>query len=344
MAVGSGISSQLMLAEESTVGTAVTVTRGYECDDIKPTNGKITKTSMGLRAGAFGHRERNRVLTGKNPTLQVPLTVMSKGFGVYLKHALGATSTAQIASSLTYRQIHTPGSLTGKGLTVQGGFAESYTGTVRPYTYNGCKISDWELACPLDDILKLNLTFDAWNWSTATALATASFLSSLETFHFAQLTTIVGGTATTASGRTTVAGGAAIKGLRGVSLKGGNGLRVDRRLAGGAGIKSEQLENDWRAYTGDLDLEYADRTQLLDLADADTSTVLQFIWTGVTNDGSGNFPVLRATYPAVKFEPANPETNGADIIDGKVSFTAYENDAGTNPLIQLEYESQDTTP
>jgi hypothetical protein len=340
----SGLSTQFGLAEESTVGTPVTVTRFYEVHSLRPKNEKITKTSSGLRAAARGHRARNRVKTGVDSGLVVPMTVFSKGFGVFLKHMMGSSSTAQIASSLTWRQIHTPGDLVGKSMTMQGGFGESYSSTVRPYTFNGCKITDWEIACQMDDLVEATITVDAWNWTTATALASASYLASLEEFHWGILTTSIGGTATTSSGRTTVSGGSTIKGLRGLSLKGTTPLRTDRRVAGGAGVKSEQLENDFRQYTGDLDLEFADRTQVMDLVDADTTTVLQFIWTGVTNDGSGNFPVLRATYPAVKFEPAQPEAGGPDIVDGKVTFTAYEDDAGSNPLIQLEYESQDTTP
>jgi len=229
---GSGLLTQFMLAEESTVGTAVTVTRGYEVDDLKPTNQKITAVSQGLRAGARGHRERNRVITGKSVSLNVPMSVFSKGFGVFLKHALGASSTALIASS-TNRQIHLVGDLVGKGLTLQGGFAESGTsGATRAYTYNGCKVTDWELSCRMDDLLKASFGFDGWNWTTATALATASYLSALEVFHWAELTVKIGGTPSTSAGRTTVSGNATVNGLRGVTIRGVNGLRTDRRFAG----------------------------------------------------------------------------------------------------------------
>lgn len=343
MTAGSGLLTQFMLAEESTVGTAVTVTRGYEVDDLKPTNQKITAVSQGLRAGARGHRERNRVITGKSVSLNVPMSVFSKGFGVFLKHALGASSTALIASS-TNRQIHLVGDLVGKGLTLQGGFAESGTsGATRAYTYNGCKVTDWELSCRMDDLLKASFGFDGWNWTTATALATASYLSALEVFHWAELTVKIGGTPSTSAGRTTVSGNATVNGLRGVTIRGVNGLRTDRRFAGGAGIKSEQIENAFREYTGELDCEFFDRTQLNDIYDADTSTCLQFTWVGVTSD-AGNFPTLRVTIPKAKFDTGTAETAGPDIVDDRISFTAYEDDAGTHPLIQIEYESLDTAP
>lgn len=344
MATGSGLSTQLMAAEESTVGTAVTVTRGFEVDNLHPTHQKLTKVSMGLRAGGRGHRERNRVIVGKDVDLKTSKAVFSKSDGLWFKHALGATTTLQIASSPTWRQIHTPADMTGKGLTLQGGFAESYSGTVRPYTYNGCKIKDWSLDCKADDLLRLNLTFDGWNWTNATALAGSSYPTALEEFHFAEFSATIGGTLAFGSSRTTVSAATALKGLRGVSLKAVNGLRQDRRFAGNAGIKVEQLENDFRSFTGDLDFEFADRTQLADVFDTDTSQTLVFQWVGVTDDGSGNKPTIRVIYPKAKFDLGAPDVGGPDIVDNKVSFTAYEEDAGTYPLIQVEYESQDTAP
>ncbi len=344
MAIGAGLCSQLGLAEESTVGTAVTVTRFYEFDSLEPTHEKMTKVSEGLRACGRGHRERNRVVVGKSVSLQTTMTAMTKGLGVFFKHALGSTTTAQIAASATHRQIHLVGDLTGKGLTVQGGFPQSYDGTVRPYTWNGAKITEWQLSCAMDDLLKLELSLDAWNWTNGTALATASYLTGLEAWHWGQLTATFGGTPSTGSGRTTIASGTTIKGLRGVTLAGKNTLRTDRRLGGGAGIKAEQVESGWREYTGELDMEFADRTQLVDLFDSDASTALQFTWTGTTNDGSGNFPVLRVTYPKVKFDTGAPSVGGPDLLDSNITFTAYEEDAGTHPLIQVELETQDTTP
>lgn len=345
MAAGSGLLTQFMAAEESTVGTPVAVTRGYEVDSVKPTHTKITKVSQGLRAGARGHRERNRVVTGKSAQLVVPTTVFSKGSGLWFKQAMGTTTITQLAASPTWRQIHLPGDLAGKSTTLQAGFAESgASGVVRPYTYNGCKVVDWQLGCTMDDLLKLSLTFDAWNWTNATSLVAASYLSSLEAFHWADLAVTIGGTPTTTAGRTTVAGGVTIGGLRGVTIKGTNGLRIDRRHAGGAGVKSEQLENAFRSYTGDLDTEFFSRTQLNDVFDSDASTCLQFTWTGVTSDGTGNFPVLRTTVPKAKFDTGTPEAGGPDIVDDKVQWTAYEDDGGVHPLIQVEYESQDLAP
>lgn len=345
MSVGSGLSTQVMIGEEATVGTAVTPSRGYEVHSVTPTHNTITAVSSGLRAASLGHRARNRAKVGVDAQLTVPTTVFSQDAGLWLKHALGSATATQIDTSDTYRQIHLPDDLTGLGLTVQVGLAQT-DGTVRPYTYRGCKITSWELACQMDQLLEATWTLDAWAWDTSTSLVAASYTDNdtLEEYHWGLLSATIGGTVATASGRTTITSGTALSGLRGIDLKGTNTLRTNRRLAGGSGVKSEQLENDFRSYTGDLDLEFADRTQVLDLADDNTSTALQFVFTGVNKDDDSNAPTLRITYPAVKFESAAPSAGGPDMVDGKASFTAYEDDSGDHPLIQIEYESIDSTP
>jgi hypothetical protein len=49
---GSGLATQLMAAEESTVGTAVTVTRGYEVDNLKPDTPEDHRSRLGYAPAA----------------------------------------------------------------------------------------------------------------------------------------------------------------------------------------------------------------------------------------------------------------------------------------------------
>lgn len=211
-------------------------------------------------------------------------------------------------------------------------------------------MTEWELACSPtanDGLLVARLSLDMWDWTTGTSLAAAAYPAAVEPFRWGGdgstvfFSATIGGTVTTTGGRSTVAGGATIKGLRGVSLKGVNAMRTDRDLAGNAGIKAEQIENSWRQYTVELDVEYADRTQLLDLAEAYSSHALQLIWqTGTAVNGQ--YPTLRVTYPIVKLE-GSPEVSGPDIADGKVVAEVFLDNAGTHPLAQIEYESTDST-
>lgn len=344
MAIGSGLCTQFGYAAESTVGTGVTVTKFAKVNSVGGDGlGKMTLQDEGMGACAQFITADRRVVVARQATRQVELNVVHKGMGLLVKQMLGSTATAAaIAASTAYRQIHTPGDSTGKALTVQFGMAESTTGTVRPFTYNGCKVASWELGCSRNDFLKMALTLDAWDEVTGTALAAASFPTSTENFHFKQLVPKIGGTASLSSGLVSIAGGTVLKGVSSVSLKGTNPLANDRFNAGGAGVKSEQLENGYRNYTGDLGMEFADRTQLYDVYSADTTTALEFTWLGSTDAGSGNLVKFSVIYPFAKFDKASPSVGGPDLVDGGASFTAYGDPAGTLPAMQIEIISTDT--
>lgn len=352
MAVGSGLCAQFGLVAETTVGTAVTVDRFHPVINWRPTNNVRKATSTGLRACAKAITDDRTVVVGRDATAETSLEILNKGFGLLLAHLIGgAGSATQIDTTGVYRQIHVLGDLTGKSLSVQAGIPESYgSNTVRPYTYRGAKVTEWELACSPtanDGLLVANVSLDMWDWTTGTSLAAASYPTGVEPFRWGGdgstvfFAATIGGTVTTTGGRSTVSSGSTIKGLRGVSVKGVNALRTDRYLAGSAGIKAEQIENSWRQITVELDLEYADRAQLLDLAEAYTSHALQLTWqTGTAINGQ--YPTLRVTIPIVKLE-GSPEVSGPDIADGKVMATAYLDNAGSHPLAQIEYESADSS-
>ena len=57
------------------------------------------------------------------------------------------------------------------------------------------------------DPLNATFSFDAWNETTGTALATASYVAGQQQFTGADLTVTIGGTASTGSGKVSVSGG-----------------------------------------------------------------------------------------------------------------------------------------
>lgn len=339
-----GVCGQFGFAAESTVGTGVTVDHFVPVRSYTPELDKQLAISEGVRACASTPFADEVVVVGRAVTGQMVAELRSKKFGPLFKQILGATTgPTQVGVTPIYRQIHTPGDLTGKSLTLQGGFPESYSANVRPLTHRGAKITQATIACQKGALALLTLDVDAWDESTATALATAGYPTGWEIFSWTGFTARIGGTPTTAAGRTTVAGGTVIKGFRGVSLAFALGLAVDRMQAGGAGIKDEQLENAMRQYTGSLDTEFADRTALYDVFNSNASTVLQFEWTGVVDLGSGSFPALRITYPMAKLLTGTPKLGGPDVVEGPVTFRAFNDPAGVHPACQIEYESPDTT-
>ncbi|MEU4590041.1 phage tail tube protein [Micromonospora aurantiaca (nom. illeg.)] len=339
----SGLCAQLGFKAETTVGTAVTVDRFLPVTSFTPTLAKSEVVSEGIRGCATTPMVDDSVVVGRAASAQMNTDVRSKGFGPLLQQILGAVSGPTVTTAPLYRQIHTPGDLTGKSLTFQVGLPESFSSTVSPFTYRGSKVTNATLACARGGLLTLALDLDMWDEDTAAALAVDTYPTGWEIFSWAGFSATIGGTVATSTGRTTITGGTALKGLRGVSLAFALGLATDRVFAGSSGVKSEQIENAMRSYTGELDLEYADRAQVHSLFSAHTTTALQFTWTGKTDLGTGQFPVLRVTYPMVKLLTGSPGLSGPDIIAASTSFRAYGDPAGTHPAVQLEYESTDST-
>ncbi|MFI6332916.1 phage tail tube protein [Micromonospora chersina] len=340
----SGLCAQLGFKQEAVVGTAVTVDKFLPVNSFTPTLAKSEVVSEGIRGCALTPYTDDSVVVGRAAAAQMNVDVRSKLFGQLLRQILGNVSgPTVIGATPLYRQIHTPGDLTGKSLTFQVGLPESYSATVNPFTYKGAKVTNATFSCARGGTLKLALDLDMWDEDTATALAVDTYPTGWEIFSWAGFTATIGGTPTTATGRTTLAGGTTIKGLRGISLPFALGLATDRVFAGGGGIKSEQIENAMRSYTGELDVEFADRAQLHTLFSAHTTTALQFAWTGKLDVGSGNYAALRITYPQTKLLTGSPGLSGPDIIPGNTTFRAYGDPAEVHPAVQIEYESVDTT-
>src|SRR5439155_11090690 len=124
------------------------------------------------------------------------------GLGLLIKNMIGSSGTTTvIGATAAYQQIHIPGDLYGKSMTIQIGKPEPGTGTVRPFAYLGCKCSQWEMSVSDGEHLKLSTTWDGRDEDTSTGLATASYASGAGLFNFSHATLKLGGTATTGAHR-----------------------------------------------------------------------------------------------------------------------------------------------
>lgn len=347
MATGAGICSQFGYKAETTVGTAVTVDAFHKHVSVGGAGLEPVRVIDEGLGGCYDIPTYDRTVeVATQSTREVELNPTAKKLGQILKVMVGsAASATQIGATAIYRQLHNNGDLAGKSLTVQFGFPEATaTGTNRAITMRGCKITQWELTQALNALLKLRFTLDGWAETTATALASASYATSAETFSFKHLSVKVGGTVGISSGLVTVTSGTEVSGCKGFSLRGNNGLRTDAFFSGATGTKSEQLQNGFKDVTGQIEAEFADRTQLYDVFSAYTTTAVQAIWTGADADG-GNSVRLVATMPYCKLTSpgGNPQVSGPGILMGPVGFKAFADPAGTLPALQLVYDSRDTS-
>lgn len=340
MATGSGLDAQFGFKAETTWGTAVTVDKFVEFNseslNLEPTFLEPT----GLRPGIKFKRASRVRISRKSVSGDVEMEVVTRGMGTLWKHALasGTGSTpVQIAASTAYKQIHTPGGFVGFGLTMQVGRPQP-DGVVKPFTYAGCKISTWEFSLSDSEVPTVTFTVDGRSEATATALASATYTAGATVFDFSQATLSLGGTASTASGLTTVASGTAVATIiREIHISGESPMANERFGLGNAGLKAEQLENDTPTITGTLSAEF-NKAELYDAFTANTTQPMVLKLEG-SDAGGGNLDTLEFLMPAVKFKTAQPQVDGPDIVSMDVDFEAYSD--GTNPVIQIMVISAD---
>lgn len=239
MASPAGIAGQLGFKSESTVGTPVTVDQFVPVLPGASVKADITRLdSKGIRAG-------RRVLTKWKAGAQrfsgsIPLELSNQPTATLLTHMFGSVSTTGAGP---YTHTATPGTLTGKSLTMQLGVPDT-GGTVRTFTTAGCKIPSWEIACNVDEIATLTLEVMGMTQATDTALASASYATGISPFVFTEGSLSIAGTE--------------VATVKSMSLTANNNL-TDRFFMNSA-TSSEPLENGMAEYGGSLTAEFEDLT------------------------------------------------------------------------------------
>lgn len=320
---GSGLNVQLGTAEETAYGTPVVVDRFQEIISESLERQQTTLQSNGLRGGVRNLRRRG-IISARSGAGDINMEVATKGMGRWFKHMLGGTPTiAQQGVTTAYLQTHTLGALEGRSMTVQKGVPQT-DGTVRPFTYHGCKVTGWEFSISVDQILQLRVSLDAEDEDTSTALAAASYTTP-KLFHFMQGSLTVGGTA--------------VASVTGASVAGSNNLKTDRYYLGSAGLKKEPIDNDHPTISGSLDAEFVDRATFYDRFTGDTAAALVLDFQGDLI-ATGYYEKLTITVPEVRFTGETPKVSGPAVVMQNIPFDGHYN--GTNPGITIAYTSTDT--
>jgi hypothetical protein len=198
MAVGSGLSSTLGFATESTPGVPVAVSRFFEFDSETLALKKHSVQGAGLRGGGLVKRAQRRQYVSREVGGDIQLDATTNGLGLLLQHMLGSFSaTATSVGGGLYQQIHNIGSLAGKTLTTQIVKPDT-TGVLGPeaFTYTGCKFLDWDLSVAQNAQVKLKLTVDALDVATPSngfASTTLSALTAAGAVSFTSVATIPAG-------------------------------------------------------------------------------------------------------------------------------------------------------
>ena len=325
------IESQLGTKDETTYGTAVTVDRfvPFLSATIDPETFR-TRTEA-LRAGKRTQRSDEYVagVTGYAGSIELP--VESKGFGVWLKRALGGVSTSgPTGGAYAHVGVIDP-DVCVPSFTMQTNipFAPCAT-TDQPFTWEGCQVSSWELAVSVDEVVKFSAEIVAEDGTSGTSLATATYPASVEPLTWAKAALTVGGTTVPVTQFT---------------VKCNNNLKTDRHYLQNSSKRGEASRDDFPEVTVEYEADFSSLTtynRVVSETAAGTQAALVFTVSSVTAITTGVFPGLTITMPCVDITEASVGVEGAEMVMQSVTGMVLDN--GTDEPISVTYKTTDSTP
>lgn len=287
-------SGQLAYKSEVNWASAVTPDRfiGFLSEGLKPQQQYIKDESIrgGRRTLAFQKRGTKTVggpINTNFPNVDIaPL----------LKHCFGSVSTT--GSGPTWTHTYAPGVLFGKSMTWQKGMPDR-NGTVVPWTFNGCKVDNFELSAAISELVKFNFELTAKDWTKATGLVVASYDTDYLPFSFVEaVVEIPDGTEYDVTG---------------FSFTGQNSLKKDRFKLGSRVVR-EQYDNGRMAYAIGFNVDFVqadyDRIENGDLLK------VSIVLSNVDDGGSDTFTVTANG----RFIGDAPAMGGPDAVTWDYSF------------------------
>lgn len=313
MPIPSGLSAQFGTKSETVVGTPVTVDTFYPLlsFDIKNTADRLAV--QGIRAGRrtqYGFKKGKQAVGG---TLVTELN--NKPMANTMTHLLGTVITTGAGP---YVHTATPGALTGKAFTGQGGIPD-ITGTVNPFTWNGCKLRSATISASMGQIAQLSRDVFAMSEDAdgTPSLTAASFLSGIIPFSFVECSI--------------TANAVSLGVVSDMSLTIDNGLN-DQRFGLGSATAAEALESGLRSFTGTLNVEFLSMVAYnLYLAGTEFALVFTF------SNGTDSLVITTNAY----YTGETPNVDGPSTLQQSLPFVCQSStsDAGCITAVLTNGES-----
>jgi len=335
----SGSLTRFGIGKETTYGTAVAVTSSYEIMSEDFT-GKYERTNAEALSGSYVMRADRFSVVKKGAEGSVTLEPLTRGFGDWLAFLNGQVATTGPTSIAVYTHTSTVNNLSGKNLTVQVLRADE-SGTLRPWTYEGGKVTGYEFSNTVDQTLRVTINLDFEAESNPDAPATVYAGTALTA-----LTTPVGANVFTwAEGKVTV-GGTAYD-ISEVTIGVDNALNVDRYFINTPALKKEPIQDGKREITWSFTTTYADNTfweKVSSATAAGTYAEIRAKWVGLTaipTSSPVTYPSIEIVIPVARFDEGGPTVDGEGMLEQ--SFSGVGLYDGTNSPISVIYVAQDVT-
>lgn len=327
MAGRSGIAAQVGVATEETFGTYKAPTRFFPFESESLVLAKEYIRSKGLRAGHYAQAKNLHLATTRGVDGDVNLEFYDEGMGILLNQLHGnAISPTKITESEAYKQTHALGLTTpgGKSLTVQVGRPDT-GGTVRPFSYKGCKVTGAKIEVAQGGITMFSLTVDGKDEVTSEALAEPTYSTTAKPFTFQQVIAKIGGSE--------------VANIQSITFNIAIPMNTGRYNLGSSGTKLEPIVNDLIPITAEATLEFASLTDHERFTKEEV-VKLETIATGDEIDAKAKYKAA-LTAAAAKQVSSGPVVQGPDILTQSVSFECLDN--GTEAPLSIELVSKDST-
>lgn len=329
MAIRSGVGGQFGFGPESTYGTSVAPTKFPDVDSANVKDGSTYVYPGGIAAGRRQPLLTRSVQVGEGGTAHVEMPVWSKQMGLLLQALMGTTVTPVIiGAGPGYTQTHTFADPFGKSLTLQTGLPDLSSGTARPHSLLGAKVTEAEFSVERGGIVQSTWDFVGREFTEATALATATAVTAVP-FSWINTDVQIGAT---------VGAAAHIEGIKKATVKFTNPSNVERDYAGNLGKISEPVVNasGEEVISGSIDADYVTKADLWDRFH--NHTPFSLVWTSTAGTFTGGTETFKITLPQCIFTGETPDLT-PDVINGSLPFvTGY--DGTTQPsIVYISQES-----
>lgn len=326
MAHGSGLDAQLGIGSETTWGTRATPTTflpfNSESLTLTPTYTESEPIRAGLMVKPAGLHKR----TGRSVEGSIELDFFDRSMGKILNMLHGKTVTPTTPAGATDSRlyVHEIGedSPVGKGLTIQVGRPDT-SGTVQPFDYVGCKITEATIGIEQGGLASLTLNIDGKDELTDQALASATY-AAVEPYVFENWAIEIDE--------------GALANVLSLSVTIPLNFKTDRYFLGSSGVKAEQLLNAYSAMTVSAELEFASMDDH-DRFVADETVEIVATATGSEIE-SGFDNEVEIKIAAAKQISSGPAVAGHDVITQSVEFEVLGD--GTNAPIEISQQTSDT--
>lgn len=324
--MGQVYDNQIGYVDEVTWGTRVVPTRFLEFNSEAIKRRLAVRASSGLRKSNMVQRSDRQSVASKGANGPVQHDIAFTGYGLLLKHLFGAAPTISQPSAgpdpTVYEHLYKLGDGVGLGLTTQVGRPGS-DGTVRPYDFLGCKVTDGGVSQGLDAYAALDLNLDAQTEQTNQTLATASYPAGQVLLDDSMLKVTVNGSAfdTKQSG-----------------WRIDRALNLERYFQRQSTLKKEPKGMGLKPITGSLAGEFEDLTTYA-MFTAGTIVPIVFQWLGATISSTYKYE-FTITMAACRLDGPQPATGHAGILDADTPFTVLND--GTNEPITALLRTTDT--